>query len=59
MAHASTLKERYSAGSSTRWAAMDYLTAELERRIGKQNVQNLFKSLTTEWGEPLNGDQTV
>lgn len=35
------------------WAAMDYLTSELERRIGKQNVQNLFKSLTAEWGEPL------
>jgi DNA-binding MarR family transcriptional regulator len=37
------------------WAAMDHLTRELERRIGKQNVQNLFKSLTAEWGAPPGG----
>jgi len=34
-------------------AAMEYLTAELERRIGKQNVLNLAKSLNAEWGAPL------
>lgn len=37
-------------------AAMDYLTTELIRRIGRQNVHNLAKSLTVEWGEPLTGD---
>jgi DNA-binding MarR family transcriptional regulator len=34
-------------------AAMDYLTAELERRIGRQNLLNLTKSLTADWGDPL------
>lgn len=35
------------------WAAMDYLTTELERRIGKKNVENLQKALTADWGEPI------
>ncbi|MBN9579793.1 MAG: hypothetical protein J0H26_15710 [Alphaproteobacteria bacterium] len=37
-------------------AAMDYLTAGLIRRIGRQNVHNLAKGLTAEWGKPLTGD---
>jgi DNA-binding MarR family transcriptional regulator len=33
-------------------AAVDALTAELERRIGKANVANLFKAFQAEWGSP-------